>query len=346
MFPAVPPLRTYGAEATNLSPRDVRFRTAPRAMLVAALASASVFGAGCSSQADDAAASEDAVSIGTKDRAKIPLTEVSALALRKTGSKTELLALGDRTPTIAVGEMADDLDDIDVRTVDVKPALRAAGVETASDVQWEGIAADGTGRVLVLEENPGRVFIFKSDLSKVDHVMEIKVDRAGAGAELAEAWTRDANSRGEGLVLLQKGHILLAKEKEPRRILELGPEGDAPIGLKPLGARSKFEEPSGTKSKLVVLKSWKLADGTKRDFPDLSEIAVGPDGKLYVLSDEGRAFGQLGDLRGEEVDVVAKWTLNREIDKPEGLVFFGDRPLVASDIPGNGKNVFRLQRLQ
>ena len=72
----------------------------------------------------------------------------------------------------------------------------------------------------------------------------------------------------------------------------------------------------------------------------------GDPGKPRFPGDEGRAFGRLGDLRGEEVDVVEKWTLDREIDKPEGLVFFDDRPIVASDISCNGHNPFRTKRLQ
>ena len=285
---------------------------------------------------------DDAIRIEVKDKATIPLREVSGIALRRRGSATDLIAIGDRTPAIAIGALGPDLDDVAFRTVDLAPALRAARVELATDVQWEAVAADGAGRIVVLEENPGRIFVVDADLSRIEHVIEIEVP---ARHELAEAWTRDANSRGEGMVLLEGGHVLLLKEKEPRRLVELGPSGDRPGAVRPLG-RARFAHPAGARSTMVPLRSWKLADRTRDDFPDLSDLAVGPDGALYVLTDEGRAFGKLGPLDGEEVQIRQKWTLGQAVEKPEGLVLFDERALVASDISGSSHNLFATKKLR
>ena len=97
--------------------------------------------------------------------------------------------------------------------------------------QFEGVAADGAGRVFILEESPGHVYVFDAALTKVEARITLRVRPDDpAFATLAEAWAAHPNSRGEGIVLLDRGHLLILKEKDPRRLIEFGPDGDQPVG--------------------------------------------------------------------------------------------------------------------
>jgi hypothetical protein len=318
----------------------VRHRLCTLALLAAASAG------GCSNAPGDAALQTDEVEVDVADRAVVDVPELSALTLRERGGKIELVALGDRAPEIAVGELASDLDDIAFRKTNVRAALEAAGVAQAADVQWEAVASDASGRIFVLEENPGKVIVFSPDLSRVDKILDVEVStRHGASESLAKDWAASANSRGEGLALLAGGHVLLLKEKQPRRFVELGPEGDPSLGIRPIGRRGTFALPSATRSVLVPLREWKLDADADRAFLDLSDLAVDDDGAMFVLSDEGRAIGLLGSPQGDTVGVDRKWSVS-SIDKPEGLAIFDGRAIVASDRHGSGHNLFRTKRLR
>lgn len=288
-----------------------------------------------------------------KDQVKVagtvPLLEVSALGLRD----GKLLAIGDREFKIVTGGAIDRSGKIEVskdavtRDLSVKkggePALFPPNVRGA---QWEGIAADGTGRLFVLEENPGRIFVLDKDASKLIHTITLSVPESGD--EWTAAWNDSANSRGEGFVLLKNGHVLVAKEKDPKRIVEFGPKDDKPAGFKP-GAQVTKEtfKVSGEASNMVPLAAWKLK-GEADKFGDISELAVGPDG-LYVLSDESRAIARIASLdpKKDEAEANQRWKLpfdtSDEDKKTEGLVILpgsGDRTaLVALDGP-NKDNVY------
>jgi len=50
-------------------------------------------------------------------------------------------------------------------------------------------------------------------------------------AEIARAWSDPKGSRGEGIVLLPGGHLLVAKEKKEAALIELGPPDSRSRGL-------------------------------------------------------------------------------------------------------------------
>ena len=51
------------------------------------------------------------------------------------------------------------------------------------------------------------------------------------GGDIAQAWSDPKGSRGEGMVLLPGGHLLIAKEKKPAAFVEFGPSGSQSRGL-------------------------------------------------------------------------------------------------------------------
>ena len=70
---------------------------------------------------------------------------------------------------------------------------------------------------------------------------------APAGSVIDGQWD-DASSRGEGLVFLRGGRLLVAQEKRPQALIEFGPVGAEPQGLSSddlLGPGESWQAPSG-----------------------------------------------------------------------------------------------------
>lgn len=259
-----------------------------------------------------------------------PIPELSGLGLRKTTGGVELLTVGDRNSTIAHG----------LPSASTLEALTPTG---DTNPQRESIASDSTGRIFVLGETSGIMTIFEPNGKTVKHTITVAYP---------SSWS-SGNAGAESFVLLKNGHILLVKEKAPVTIAEVGPEGEAPTGYKKgLGVRYKdtFPLPSGSSSKRVILKTWALGDNTGKVATDVSDAAISPTGDLYLLTDQGRAILQMQDgisIAETKVKALKVWTLPTEIKKPEGLTFLDDgTPIVASDMPDPGAQIFVLKKLQ
>ena len=200
--------------------------------------------------------------------------------------------------------------------------------------QYEAVAFDGKGNVVVMAET-GAIAVLDADCAKV--IASSTIDWTSANP-LVDGQVED-NSLGEGLVVLDETHVLVALEKRPSAIVELGPKGDAPRGFSP-GARasSAFSPPS----ELVALAAWKVDDAHA---PDLSELTIGPDGALWALSQQGNTIVRFertlrpGEARARVTDHV---NLPSDLEGVEGLAFDGDRPVVARDRSATKKNVFVL----
>ena len=83
--------------------------------------------------------------------------------------------------------------------------------------------------------------------------------------------------------------------------------------------------------------------------PDISDSTVGPDGCLYLLSDQGSAIARLPDRldpAGGTLDAAAVWRIDGAPENAEGLVILDDgTPLVALDTKSPKKNLLRLAPL-
>ena len=266
------------------------------------------------------------------DVADVPLREVSGLVLR--GS--ELLAVGDHDPVVF--------------TAPLQPwpllwqGTDLAGLELPDGgTQFEAIQPTGERTVLVLQEQPARVLHI--DLSVPELIGTLLLD-VPDGHRLREAWLGDRSSRGESLVLADRGHLLVVKEKDPTAILEFGPAGDDPVGWRRGGPTAP---PGPGDATLTVLATWWLSGELAKWLPDISDVTLGPDGRLYMLSDQGSAIARLPDVldpRGGEVEAAAIWRIAGSPENAEGLVILDDgTALVGLDTKSPRRNLLRLNRL-
>ena len=296
------------------------------------------FGVFACNGAEEAPSQEDDLKAGVQSTLSIPLAEVSGLGRRTVGGREELLALGDSSYRVAVGQVEGKKTlKASFVLVDLEPLL-GDYVQSAGS-QWEAIASDASGRLFVLEENPGRLFVFDAAGTALEHVASLSVPEEFEST--AQDWAKESNSRGEGLVLLANGHVLVAKEKDERLLLELGPAGDAPAGYRrelAVGTSGTFPVPAGVTSELVVLAEWSV--GKPNKLADLSDLAIDAAGALFVLSDQGQAYGQLVDpidpgQDSVDIDDVVKIP---SCEKPEGLAFLASGQAVAASDQKSQKN--------
>jgi hypothetical protein len=268
---------------------------------------------------------------------EIPLREVSGLAVAPLREGDYLVAVGDHGPNVALAALLPDgglgpWDVIDLSTLDAPPG--APKVEQA-----EAVATDGAHQAMVLIEDPALLLVLDTSARRLSRAYALD---AGHHDGLDESWRNDASSRGEGMVLLADGHVLIVKEKRPAGLLEFGPEGDAPLGLSARTLHPAGEAWSPPATDRLVGLAWWPAPG---DLDDLSDADVAPDGGLYLLSDQSSAIARLslplavgGSARYESV-----WALPRDLEKAEGLAFLADgTALVAVDRHAVGRNLVTL----
>jgi hypothetical protein len=312
------------------------------------------------------------------DSYHLPLAEVSGLAripalstnAGKSGNSIDLYAVGDASYQVvrfhmgSVNGASSARQEPDIRAQDVAHALdRQAG--TAS--QWEAAAVDGKGAVCMLSETHADITCMDAGLRHAQG--RFTLDVSGIPA-LDSAWKEQPNSRGEGMLLMKKGHVLVLKEKKPSMLIEFGPEGDQPMGYAPgafLEAGEEFAGLGGSSNspvyrasqvaparelappRLVALKTWEFSERLQELARDASEIALGPDGRVYLLSEESATLIRLEKtLKPGESKVGlergAYWRLPRGMDKAEGLVIDDSmHPWIGIDIKqANRPNLFRL----
>ena len=263
----------------------------------------------------------------------VPLREVSGICLRRgPQGRMSLLAIGDRKAKLAwLGLPVSDNGPLDWHTTNV---ARLPGSDIPkSDPQIEAICADGEGRVVLMQESPPRVEVIDAELSRVIAIIDLIVE---GRSNLARSWSDPQGSRGEGAVLLASGHLLVAKEKKPAALLEFGPRGAQPRGLVQEGALAqgaRWPMESGS-YEFVVLATWMPNEALANACADFSDLEIGPDGKLYLLSDKSATIARIDDLRpeGGSAACTATWQLDDLDGKPEGLAFDATgRAVVALD---------------
>ncbi|MCB0930440.1 MAG: hypothetical protein KDB71_00900 [Mycobacterium sp.] len=266
------------------------------------------------------------------DVADIPLREVSGLVLH--GS--EILAVGDRDPVVF--------------SAPLEPwppcwqALDLAGLDLPEgSVQFEAVVPTGERTVLVLQEQPARVLQLELSPPALTGSLVLDVPK---GHYLREAWLGDRSSRGESLLLADRGHLIVVKEKDPAAILEFGPVGDAPVGWHRGGPGVP---PTIGDQTLTVLATWWLGKDLMKALPDISDATIGPEGCLYLISDKGSSIARLADAldpAGGKVDAAAIWRIEGSPENAEGLVILEDgTPLVAIDTKSPKANLLRLESL-
>ena len=271
---------------------------------------------------------------------EIPLLEVSGLALAQWEAGTFLVAVGDRGPDVAfvvLPPVPSEVGNLDTwRVIDLSTVDAPDG--TPDIEQAEAIAVDGVRSAAVLIEDPPLLLVLDVPDRRVTRTFSLD---GGDLAGLGSTWADDASSRGEGMVLLRDGHVLVVKEKRPAGFIEFGPEGASARGVSTSTLHPATEEwvaPPGTT--LVALAWWPAEE----QLDDLSDAAVGPDGCVYLLSDKTNAIGRLVLPLVPASDAPATldrvWALPEDVVKAEGLAFLpGGGAVVAVDQPRLGSNL-------
>lgn len=267
---------------------------------------------------------------GTGD---IPLREVSGLGLRG----GELFAVGDHEPVVITAPV--EPWPPQWRKIDLGALKLRHGAN-----QLEAVEPVAERTVLLLQEHPALVLHVDLAAPALLGTMVLEVPE---GHQLRRSWLGDRSSRGESLLMADRGHLLVIKEKDPAVILEFGPPGDAPVGWR---RGVPGVPPAPGDAKLTVLATWWLDDTTSARLPDISDAAIGPDGALYLLSDQGAAIVRLPDRldpAGGVVEAEAVWRIAGNPENPEGLVILADgTPLVALDTRSSRRNLLRLEPIQ
>lgn len=275
----------------------------------------------------------------------VPLREVSGICLRRgPKGKMALLAIGDHQAKLAWLALPAP-DDRPLAWQTTCLASLPGSALPKSDPQIEAICADGLGRVLLLQESPPRAELIDAKLSRAIASIHLIVEGKG---KLARSWSDPDGSRGEGAVLLAGGHLLIAKEKEPAALIEFGPRGARPRGLArgaALAAGARWPIDNGS-HEFVPLATWSPDKTLAKACDDFSDLEIGPDGRLYLLSDKSATIARIDDLRpdGSSVACTATWRLEDLDGKPEGLSFDAEgRAVVALDTRKQRKNLVLLE---
>ena len=275
----------------------------------------------------------------------VPLREVSGICLRRSrNGRMSLIAVGDRVSKVAwFSQPRSDEGRIDWHTVNI--AKLSGSMLPEHDPQIEAVCADGLGRILLLQETPPRVELIDPKGLKVVASIELAVK---GRSEIGRAWSDPKGSRGEGMVLLPGGHLLVAKEKKPAAFIEFGPQHSRSRGLVRGGALADGEQWPIKKGhhRFVALAIWHPDKILAKTCADFSDLEIGPDGFLYLLSDKSCTIARLDDLSagGGTAAVLDAWRLGDLDGKPEGLAFTAQgRAIVGLDTRKSRRNLVLLE---
>src|SRR5579871_157184 len=274
----------------------------------------------------------------------VPLQEVSGICSRRSrNGEVSLIAVGDRAAKIAWFVPPVDDDQIDWRTNNI--AKLSASMLPERDPQVEAVCADGLGRILLFQESPPRVELIDPEAAAVVALIDLAVE---GPAEIAQAWSDPKGSRGEGMVLLRGGHLLVAKEKKPAALIEFGPPNSRSQGLLQGGALADGERwpIKNGRHGFVSLATWLPDKALAKACADFSDLEIGPDGYLYLLSDKSFTIARLDDLPagGGTASLLDAWELGGLDGKPEGLAFTAEgRAVVGLDTRKARRNLVLLE---
>ena len=267
----------------------------------------------------------------------LPLEEVSALCLSDDGAS--VVGVGDDRWCFGRAEIAPDgLVPAAPTRVDGRPR-RERGSE------FEGVAGDASGRLFVLREGPSLILVLDAE-GAVAQTLDVRV--LDDLPELAAEWhdPERLNFRGEGILLLRNGHVLVAKQRRSTWLIELGPPDEPAQGFTTASAIRPGERFAlhATTTEMRALTAWLVDDP---EIESLNDLAADEQGRLYAISAKSRRLARLDhdlDPSGGTARLAAydlpKDLFESKDDKAEGLVHSGRLGwLVGLDLDRDGDNV-------
>jgi hypothetical protein len=215
----------------------------------------------------------------------VPVTELSGLGVRtdpRTGAR-QLLGVGDQGFEILVGGPTTGWER---RAVEV-PAPFGPHRHGGGRSNWEAVVGDASGRVFVVPERHHHLLVLDKDLR-----FELAIP-----LENPPSWRRGPGL--ESVLLLQGGHVLAAKQRDPVMLVEYAPPDDQPIGVGPLsllGEAEEFDVPRAAGG-LHAAATWKPSG---RALASINELAVGPGAHVHAVSSISRTVAVLSPLDPRE----------------------------------------------
>lgn len=250
---------------------------------------------------------------------QVDVGELSGLASRLRSGVQQLIAVGDESADLHVIHLADT-------AVEGVASLPTSYPAPRSGSNFEGVAADDQGNVVVVTERPPGVLILDEHSFTGDRYAAhwcVRFDEATVRERSGMA--PDQPLQPEGVLLLRNGHLLVAHEKDPIGLIEFGPPGDEPLGIHPSSYLEASEGFTARPPRLAALAWWSVTGGIE----DVSDIAAW-EGDLYLVSDQSRLIVRVAvkDLvPGDEVELDRGWRLPDKFANPEGLTFAGSGEL-------------------
>jgi hypothetical protein len=259
----------------------------------------------------------------------VPVVEASGVATAQdAGGTTYVAVAGDRTAEVAwapvVGDAIGEWSRLDLASTPGWPF--AVGQSS----QFEAVAVDGHRRLVVMCEEPAVVLVVDPAAGAVTATIRLVV---GPSSPVHRAW-QDRSSRGEGVVLLRDGRLLVAKEKRPAALLLFGPLGDTGGGVDRGDLLRPGERWAGPDSdeEYHLLACWLLAGAAADTVRDISDLALDPAGGLWLLSDQSAVVARVAWPLGPDerpVTVLERARrLPKHASKAEGLAWLAPRRVV------------------
>ena len=108
-------------------------------------------------------------------------------------------------------------------------------------------------------------------------------------------------------------------------LIEFGPRHSRSRGLVAGDALADGERWSTKKGRqrYIALATWLPEKSLAKACADFSDLEIGPDGRLYLLSDKSSSIALIGDLSagGGSAALIKAWRIGKLDGKPEGLAF-------------------------
>ena len=233
-----------------------------------------------------------------------PVREASGLCTFDLDGVEHLAVVGDKDLTLAHGPVgrAGVPDQWRVLNLDHCPGMPDdAG-------QFEAVADAGSGRLLILGEEPAVVILLEVATCRVAAVWHLDVSD---DEELRKLWNRDPNSRGEGLIPGSGGRLLVIKETDPVVAVEFAPSAADTLeaGTFPVAGSWQAPEPGR-----LVPDHWSALEPAPADISDCTPVGD----RLLALSDQDACIAELTRNDGRWV-VGERQRLAKSVRKPEGL---------------------------
>ncbi len=280
----------------------------------------------------------------------IPLKEISGIASFVENGVPELAFIGDDKSKIYLKGADKDYSFKDILVERFSLCQNEDFDECSRSIKkltknWEALAVDGEHRFFALQEHSQTIVVMNRGIDRIEHVLQFNFVNAFSEAVAIGSRKIRKNALGEGLILLKRGHVLIAKEAFPVALVEFGPEGEQPLGLSSetvLGAEEAFQlDEAQFRVKLVPLSTWMLAAHGKCD---ISDLALDEDRSLLALSEVCLTIHRFPNLSpGKAAEASDVYVLPGEVRSPEALVVVGKQWLVGSDVSSKKQhNFYRL----